>query len=179
MIPEGNPFHCRASFLSIISNHAFAPCSLSIFRFFKEETLAARAPLALEADLFGLQAKAFIFEKHDIPTVAILAQGTSWAVAATQTFFPINFQSRLMQTFLVLSFLSRLGIFVFVHHFTRSHLRARNESQLFPGSISIVGACPCCPSGPWRRSVSEYIMSCNSCGWLTLTKQVVCMDPAV
>ena len=86
MIPEGNPFHCRASFLSIISNHAFAPCSLSIFRFFTEETLAARAPLALEADLFGLQAKPFIFEKHDIPTVAILAQGTSWAVAATQAF---------------------------------------------------------------------------------------------
>ena len=99
MIPEGNPFHCRASFLSIISNHAFAPCSLSIFRFFKEETLAARAPLALEADLFGLHAKPFIFEKHDIPTVAILAQGTLRAVAlAAGLFFVPPLRAQLAPT---------------------------------------------------------------------------------
>ena len=33
-------------------------------------------------------------------------------------------------------------------------------------------------SGIWRRSVGKQCMSCKLCGWLALTKLVVCKGPA-
>ena len=104
-----------------------------------------------------------------------LAQGTSWAVAATQAFYE--------QSSVWLLLCLRLWISKDMNYF--SHRNGFHicvcvvRSSISQSQHLALGACPCCPSGPWRRSVGEYTMSCKSCGWLTLTKQVVCKDPAV
>ena len=75
---------------------------------------------------------------------------------------------------------SRAGISLFCNITSLFHICVRALSHsFFLAPSRLLGACPCCPSGPWRRSVREYIMSCKSCGWLTPTKQVVCKDPAM
>ena len=115
-------------------------------------------------------------------TVAILAQGTSWADAVTQAFFALRRANGPCPTRTCVVLLLRLGQGADMMRIPRAFAAPRASGQSQHRALATAlprwGRQLACHVRTWCWRARELRMRCSLCGWYALTKQVVCKDPS-